>query len=160
MLKDLQGEVVYDIFGPLENAAYWEKCQRIIDRLPPNIKVRYMGTIDHDNVYAVLADYDLFFFPTHGENFGHVILEALISGCPVLISDQTPWRDLDQAGVGWDLPLDKPERFMDVLRKCVEMENIEWKLLSQRAGEYGERKAIDQDAIQRNIDLLTFANIS
>ena len=44
--------------------------------------------------------------PTHGESFGHIIVEAWAAGCPVLISDRTPWRELREQGVGWDVPLD------------------------------------------------------
>jgi len=159
MLNDLQGEASFDIYGPLEDGAYWKKCLSIIDQLPSNIRVQYKGGIAHDNVCAVLAEYDLFFFPTNGESFGHVILEALISGCPVLISDRTPWRNLDQKGVGWELPLEQPERFTEVLQKCVDMEHIEWKRLSQYAKEYGKEKTVNHVAIQRNIDLLTFIDI-
>ena len=44
--------------------------------------------------------------PTLGENFGHVIVEAWTAGCPVLVSDRTPWRQLASHGVGWDVALD------------------------------------------------------
>ena len=76
--------------------AYWEKCQRIIDDLPENIQVKYNGTIGHEKVVREMASHDLFFLPTLGENFGHVIFEALAAGCPILISDQTPWRNLEK----------------------------------------------------------------
>ena len=46
-----------------------------------------------------------FYCPRSGENFGHVIIEALSAGCLALISDRTPWRGLEDAGVGWDLAL-------------------------------------------------------
>ena len=49
---------------------------------------------------------------TQGENHGYVIQEALLSGCPVLISDRTPWRGLAALGVGADLPLEQLERFV------------------------------------------------
>jgi len=51
-----------------------------------------------------LADYDAFIFPTLGENFGHVIIESLSAGCPVLCSDQTPWNDVFRAGGGSVIP--------------------------------------------------------
>jgi glycosyltransferase involved in cell wall biosynthesis len=43
--------------------------------------------------------------PTYNENFGYVILEALLAGCPVILSDQPPWRDLEARQVGWTIPL-------------------------------------------------------
>jgi glycosyltransferase involved in cell wall biosynthesis len=62
-------------------------------------------------VPATLAGYDLFLLPTRGENFGHAIFDALEVGLPVLLSDQTPWRDLERIGAGWSLPLANPDRF-------------------------------------------------
>ena len=61
---------------------------------------------------ALYATHDLLILPTQGENHGYVIQEALLSGCPVLISDRTPWRGLAALGVGADLPLEQPERFV------------------------------------------------
>ena len=49
--------------------------------------------------------------PTFGENFGHSIFESLINCCPVLISDQTPWKNLSKKGFGWDLNLIQKEEF-------------------------------------------------
>ena len=66
-----------------------------------------------------------------------MILKALCAGCPVLISDQTPWRDLEEKGVGWDLPLSKPEMFQEVLQRCVDMNDDEYVKWSERARKYG-----------------------
>ena len=46
-----------------------------------------------------------------GENFGHVIHEALRAGLPLIISDKTPWQQLEEKGVGWALPLNNPGAF-------------------------------------------------
>jgi glycosyltransferase involved in cell wall biosynthesis len=45
-----------------------------------------------DDVPGTFAQYDLFAFPSRGENFGHVVLESLSVGTPVLVSDRTPWK--------------------------------------------------------------------
>lgn len=103
--------VSYDIYGPVENTEYWNKCLRLIKKLPDNISVNYKGELRPEAVSSTLAEYDLFFFPTLGENYGHVIREALSAGLPVLISDQTPWRDLTAKGAGADLSLEEPEAF-------------------------------------------------
>ena len=121
ILREASGEIEFDIYGPLEDQSYWAECRKIIEHLPKNICVRYQGSVEHEQSLAVLREHDLFFMPTLGENFGHVIMEALLAGCPVLISDQTPWRGLEERGVGWDLPLSETSRFRDVIEKCVAM---------------------------------------
>lgn len=46
----------------------------------------------------------LFLLPSHTENFGLVIAEALAAGVPALVTDATPWRGLAQADAGWCVP--------------------------------------------------------
>lgn len=136
-LAELQGEVRMCIYGPQEDSEYWQECQTIIDRLPAHIRVEYCGIVAHEEVLRVLARHHLFFLPTHGENFGFVIVEALLAGCPVLISDQTPWQDLRTKGVGWELPLGKRQRFQEVLQTCIDMDQAAFSALSRKAWEYG-----------------------
>jgi glycosyltransferase involved in cell wall biosynthesis len=121
ILKEASGDIEFNIYGPLEDQGYWAECRKIIEQLPPNISVRYQGSVEHEQSLAVMREHELFFMPTLGENFGHVIMEALLAGCPVLISDQTPWRGLEEKGVGWDLPLSETSRFRAVIEKCVAM---------------------------------------
>ena len=60
-----------------------------------------------------------------GENFGHVFLEALAAGCPLIISNKTPWLELKEKGVGWDLPIDNGTVWRDKLNECVGVADIE-----------------------------------
>lgn len=122
LLRGVRGQMTWSVYGPIEDPEYWLLCQRLIAGLPPNVRVVYHGAISHEKVGHILSVKDLFFFPTFGENFGHAIIEALEAGCPVLISDQTPWRRLDERGVGWDLPLDKPELFHAAIEKMIAMD--------------------------------------
>lgn len=150
MLKGLKGKVEFNIYGPMEDKLYWAECQKIIAGLPGNIEVQYCGSVAHEKVGAVMREHDIFLFPTLGENFGHVILEALFAGCPVLISDQTLWRGLENKGVGWDLPLSKPEMFLEVLQKCVDMNDEEYVKWSERARAYGLQVTKDDGVVEQN----------
>ncbi len=51
--------------------------------------------------YAVAS---LFILPSHSENFGLVIAEALAAGVPALVTDTTPWQGLAAGGSGWCVP--------------------------------------------------------
>jgi len=137
-LSEVQGKIQFDIFGPLEDEDYWHVCQTSINELPAHVTVRYHGEVSSDQVPHILAQYHLFVLPTLGENFGHVVLEALCAGCPVLISDQTPWSKVNEAGAGWALPLDQPARFVDALRTMVALDDAEFNAMVERVHAFGK----------------------
>ncbi|MCG8579908.1 MAG: glycosyltransferase [Bacteroidales bacterium] len=105
-LPDFNGSIRFDLFGQIYNEDYWQQCRNVIAQLPSNITVEHKGTVDAELVGETIQNYHALFMPTRGENFGHVILESLSAGRPVLISDQTPWRGLMSEMSGWDLTLE------------------------------------------------------
>lgn len=153
MLRNVRGKVQFDIFGPIGDKAYWLACEKSIATLPENIVCRYRGISLPTMVREVLSGYDFFFLPTRGEAFGHAILESLIAGCPVIISDATSWRGLQQLGIGWDLPLDEPERFVATLQQCVDMDGPNCETLSKNALEFGLRMCSNPEAVDQRRQL-------
>ncbi|RZT77490.1 glycosyltransferase involved in cell wall biosynthesis [Micromonospora violae] len=92
--------VVFDVYGPIEDRPYWAECQLLAQRLPASVTFSYRGELAHQAVRSTFARYDMFVFPTQGENFGHVIAESLSASCPVICSDETPWSPVLRAGGG------------------------------------------------------------
>lgn len=122
-LMEVGGPVTLDIWGPREDQAYWKRCEAAIAGSPSGVEICWRGELSPSEVSKALSNYDALFLPTLGENFGHVIAESLTAGCPLLISDRTPWKDLEKQGVGWDIPLELPRQFDDAiqsLRLCGE----------------------------------------
>ena len=115
VLRSVKVSVEFSIWGPIEDQEYWERCKRQARQLSSNIDYVYQGTVNSELVISTIKEYDLFFLPTQGENFGHVVIEALSAGTPVLLSNQTPWRNLERDGVGWDFPLDSVEPYASVI---------------------------------------------
>jgi glycosyltransferase involved in cell wall biosynthesis len=107
--------LTFDIYGPIEDKAYWSDCQRKIGLLPPHITVSYCGEIQPADVVKTFARYDAFVFPTAGENFGHVIAESLAAACPVICSEETPWTPVLEAGGGEVVRALTPQRLGAVL---------------------------------------------
>ncbi len=134
-LKRIKGnEIILDIFGPVEDEVYWRDCKAALDVLPQNITTCYRGVADGADVINIVSKYDLYVLPTSGENFGHTIFEALSASVPVLISDQTPWRQLTEKKAGWDLPISNIEGFTRALEIAASWDNSQ--IREQKKGAY------------------------
>ena len=156
--KNITGKAVFDIYGPIEDQAYWEECQQAITKLPDGIKAHYCGLVSHEKVHEIFSKYDAFVFPTFSENYGHVIAEALSVGIPVIISDQTPWRDLELSGCGWDIPLGQEKNYADALQTVIDMDQHNFHAMSMKAKAYFNRKTRIDDI--REMYHQTFMDIS
>ncbi|NBC28064.1 MAG: glycosyltransferase [Bacteroidetes bacterium] len=148
--------VTLDLYGTLEDSGYWQDIQKKIASLPQNITVRYKGAIPHHAVLGKLQEYHLFLLPTKGENFGHAIYESMIAGTPVLISRQTPWRQLQKKGLGWDIPLDQPEKFREIIRQVASMSKEEINNLKRNVFNSIRKVSVSDDVVQNSRALHKF----
>ncbi|MCZ4409287.1 glycosyltransferase [Cryomorphaceae bacterium 1068] len=128
-LKHVDSEisVSFQMIGSVYDQSYLNRCKKIIETLPDNVEVRFLGAMPGKDIPGVAAKADFFFLPTAGENYGHAIVEALLTGVPVVISDQTPWRELVENQMGYDLTLVR-EEFTVLLNKLGKMADEEYKL--------------------------------
>ncbi len=153
LLGSADGEIQLDIYGPIDDMGYWEACQEQIRRLPNSIRLRYQGPVPQEKVLEVFAKYHFQLLPTLGENFGYVIIEGLAAGCPILTSDQTPWRELSRKGAGWDLPLADRGQWRQAIQRCVEMDQNTYESLSLGARSYFEEWMSSSAYRQSSIEL-------
>ncbi|HKK40645.1 MAG TPA: glycosyltransferase family 4 protein [Cryomorphaceae bacterium] len=117
--------VHFEIIGAVYDQAYFSRCKRIIESLPPNVKVIFSGTMPQRDITRIAAKADFFFLPTAGENYGHAIVEAFLTGVPVVISNLTPWLNLEEASLGFDLEL-AHEKFAQILNQLGAMAEEEY----------------------------------
>jgi glycosyltransferase involved in cell wall biosynthesis len=153
-LKWVDAPLIYDIFGPISDRAYGKACEAMAATLPPHVQVRFMGEIANADAPATLAAYDLMYLPSRGENFGHAIFEALAASTPVLISDRTPWRDLESRRAGFDLPLDDPRAFAAAIDRMAALSPAERALWRDGARAAAERASRLSDAVGRSRAML------
>ncbi|AAY94325.1 glycosyltransferase [Pseudomonas protegens] len=149
VLAHVTKNIKLDIYGPKEDPDYWMECESYIRQLPANIEVSYCGNVMPENVKDTFASYDLFFFPTKGENYGHVVAESISVGTPVLLSDQTPWRNLEKENLGWDLSLDDPLLFAKTIDNFASTPKDERQ--SQRVSVY--KKALEKLSDSTSVEL-------
>ena len=150
VLANVQSKVLFTIYGPIEATAYWLACQELISTLPTNVQVFYSGEVRPIDVRKRLAEQDLFFLPTRGENYGHVIHEALSAGLPVLISDQTPWQEVNMRGVGWTFSLDSEKAFAQQIDTVAAWSEEITTEMRHSAQVYAQERAIDPAVLKAN----------
>ena len=139
-VSKLKNNIEFDIYGSLEDEQYWEACEKVISTLPENIKVQYKGRLDANEARVIAKNYDAFFLPTLSENYGYSIEEALLCGCPVIISrGTTPWDDVDGKG-GFAGDLNNPDSFVNELEKIAEMDESQYREYTKDLGEYIKEK--------------------
>jgi len=158
ILHEVKNNVIFEVYGPAEDRLYWEKSISAAKSLPDNINFSYHGPLSADEVPSKLAEFDLFFLPTLGENYGHVIAEALSAGLPVLISDATPWRNLAEKSIGWDIPLSQTDRFINVIDYCHSMSSEDYNAWRKRIRAWAVKNIGNGNAIEQNRQVFNSLN--
>ena len=64
-------------------------------------RVAFEGPLYGDAKAVAYRNADLFVLPTHSENFGMVVAEALAQECPAIVSQGAPWSGLESERCGW-----------------------------------------------------------
>ncbi|MBF9053367.1 glycosyltransferase [Rhodobacterales bacterium LSUCC1028] len=88
------------IAGPIHDSVYWKECEYIIKRNNIDNRVHYLGMVKGKTRLASFAAANIFALPSHSENFGVAILEALAAGLPVISTHNTPWIEVNDKNAG------------------------------------------------------------
>lgn len=144
ILSKVKCNVKFTIYGPVHTETYWNECKVEIEKLPSNIKCEYKGNVESEKVVEILSKHHVFLFPTLGENYGHVIQEALSAACPCILSDQTPWQDLEKSGVGFVCYLNDEDKFVKAVEYYAKMNEQEFNKYAQSALDYAIKNSNDK----------------
>jgi glycosyltransferase involved in cell wall biosynthesis len=93
-------EVETIIAGPDEDGE-WKKIERAIERAYPKPRIHYVGPLYGEEKFRLLAGSSVFVLPSHSENFGMSVVEAMACGTPVVVSRNCPWEEVVTAGAGY-----------------------------------------------------------
>jgi glycosyltransferase involved in cell wall biosynthesis len=141
-------ETLLVMAGPeQQNASEWRQMARGLGIEDP---VVWTGMLTGDLKWGALRAAEVFVLPSHQENFGIAVVEALACGTPVLISHEVNiWREIVEAGAGLAEP-DTLAGTTDLLRRWFGMTASQ----QQRMGEAARVCFDKQFEIQRATELL------
>jgi glycosyltransferase involved in cell wall biosynthesis len=154
VVKRLRATVQFDIYGPLEDRGYWDACQAEMQGADASIRIAYHGSVHPTRVTETFKRYHVMLLPTEGENYGHVIVEALLAGCPVIISRTTPWRELREHDAGEDCPLGDEQAFISALSRFADMDEARLRESSAAAIRYAMDRCRVDEVIEANRTML------
>ena len=87
------------IAGPGE-PEYENKMRKLSESLSCE-RVTFAGPLYGTSKSEAYLEADLFVLPSHSENFGMTVAEALSHSCPAVVSRGAPWSGLELEGCGW-----------------------------------------------------------
>ncbi|MBL7924537.1 MAG: glycosyltransferase [Bacteroidia bacterium] len=143
-------EIEFDIYGPVEDMEYWRCCEELIKSMPSHVRVLYKGALPNEKVEETLQQYHVSFLLTFNENFGHSIIESMAAGCLAFISDQTPWKGLEKARAGWDIPLRDEKKIAEALEHVIRMDQAEYDTWCRSAIAYADRVINQSESLQQH----------
>ena len=87
------------IAGP-DNQGYLHRIKQQAAELGLN-RCCFIGPLYGEKKFEAYARADLYVLPTHSENFGMTVAEALASGTPAIVTKGAPWEGLEKEKAGW-----------------------------------------------------------
>lgn len=95
-------EIFLDIAGEYDERdnSYFHSLKALVAHHKMESKVNFLGHVAGLEKEKLLANAYFLLLPSHTENFGNVVLEALNQGTPVVASTHTPWQDLNSYQCG------------------------------------------------------------
>jgi len=114
-------KINFNIIGDIVDQQYWNKCLQLIHILNEKYNIQYLGYINNDKLIQYFEQTHLFVSLSEGENFGYTIAESLSCSIPVIISKNTPFKDISKYGFGYDIDIFDNEMFCNTLSKFAKM---------------------------------------
>lgn len=140
-------KIKLDIYGPIEDEEHWKQCKPYIGE---EKGIHYCGILSPEEIKASLQKYHFSVLPTQHENYGHTIVESINAGVPVLISENTPWKRLEQENIGWDLKLEDKQAWKDKIINLTKMDKEAYKAMTEACFSYSQRNIVSSAIIDQN----------
>lgn len=142
LLKKELTDYKVSIAGPGEDE-YISFLKHKADSLGIKHIINFIGPAFGDAKWGLYTEADLFILPSHTENFGIVIAEALASGTPVITTTGTPWEELNTEHCGWWID-QSVENIAQAIRQFLTLNDSELEIMGRNGRSLIERKYSSQ----------------
>lgn len=142
LVKDVQLVMA----GPADHD-YGQRMQGLARSLGMDDQVTWTGMVSGDVKWGAFRAADAFILPSHQENFGIAVAEAMACSLPVLISNQVNiWREIQQAE-GGIIDVDTQEGTERMIEKWLATPEDRWRRMRANAKAcFNQRFLIDRTA--------------
>lgn len=124
-------ELVYSVCGATE-AAYEREVRGLVSVRGLDGQFVFSGAVADEDKWRVYRRADCFVLPTHTENFGIAVAEALYAGLPVITTTGAPWRAVAERRCGWWVAADDVGALADALRAATDLPDGELRRMGER----------------------------
>lgn len=137
-----------NLVGPGDEA-YVKGLKQLTSQLGIANEVHFVGPLYGEELKRAYETAKLFVLPTHSENFGSVVIEALAAGVPVICTKGAPWQELVTHDCGWWVDIGV-EPIYNAMRSAISMSAQELHQMGLRGRQLVEEK-YTWDAVSRKL---------
>lgn len=130
------------------NHDYLDTFKSALNKLPSHIDCEYHPNVPHHDILEIIKGLDVMVLPSLGENFGHAIYESFVEGVPVIIGDNTPWKNIESRKGGFEIYPTDSNAIVEKLKIFAAMDSdtmLTWKIgANSIAQDYCEKNNFEQ----------------
>jgi len=132
--------------GPVEDA-YRKEMDALVPEPALRSRIHWVGMLSGDVKWGAFRHAEAFVLPSHQENFGIAIVEALACGLPALITNRVNiWREIEADGAGF-VEDDTDAGIANLLRRWIAIPSAGRQAMSEKAlYSYNERFTVRHSA--------------
>jgi glycosyltransferase involved in cell wall biosynthesis len=125
---------------------YGDRMKKMVYKLKLQERIKFIGEITKFDKEQLYANAYVTVLPSHTENFGNVVIESLSQSTPVIASTGTPWKQLNEYGIGsW--VSNKPEFIKMAIEDIIQLDSLSYQEMRGRCrpfveSEYDIRKGV------------------